>query len=59
MDQNVDLTKGDITSSLFKLSIPLALTAFIQITYNFVDIFFLGRLGKDAIAGVGIAGFLF
>ena len=59
MDQNVNLTKGDITKSLFKLSIPLALTAFIQITYNFIDIFFLGRLGKDAIAGVGIAGFLF
>lgn len=59
MDQNTNLTKGDITKSLFKLSIPLALTAFIQITYNFVDIFFLGRLGKDAIAGVGIAGFLF
>ena len=58
MDQNVNLTKGDITSALFKLSIPLALTAFIQITYNFVDIFFLGRLGKDAIAGAGIAGFL-
>lgn len=59
MNENVNLTKGDITKSLFKLSIPLALTAFIQITYNFVDIFFLGRLGKDAIAGVGIAGFLF
>ncbi len=59
MNQNTNLTKGDITKSLFKLSIPLALTAFIQITYNFVDIFFLGRLGKDAIAGVGIAGFLF
>lgn len=59
MNENVNLTKGDITISLFKLSIPLALTAFIQITYNFVDIFFLGRLGKDAIAGVGIAGFLF
>ncbi|WP_099320200.1 MATE family efflux transporter [Anaerococcus sp. Marseille-P3625] len=59
MNQNTNLTKGDISKSLFKLSIPLALTAFIQITYNFVDIFFLGRLGKDAIAGVGIAGFLF
>lgn len=55
---NQNLTQGDITKSLLKLSIPLALTALIQITYNFVDMFFLGRLGSNAIAGVGIAGFL-
>lgn len=58
MDQNVNLTKGDITKSLLKLSIPLALTAFIQITYGFVDMFFIGRLGSNALAGVGLAGFL-
>lgn len=58
MDRNVNLTKGDITSSLLKLSIPLALTAFIQITYGFVDMFFIGRLGSNALAGVGLAGFL-
>ena len=58
MNQNENLTTGDITSSLLKLSIPLALTALIQITYNFVDMFFLGRLGANAIAGVGLAGFL-
>ncbi|WP_297280823.1 MATE family efflux transporter [uncultured Anaerococcus sp.] len=58
MDHNVNLTKGDITSSLIKLSIPLALTAFIQITYGFVDMFFIGRLGSNALAGVGLAGFL-
>ena len=58
MDRNVNLTKGDITSSLLKLSRPLALTAFIQITYGFVDMFFIGRLGSNALAGVGLAGFL-
>ena len=58
MDQNVNLTKGDITKSLIKLSLPLALTAFIQITYAFVDMFFIGRLGSNALAGVGLAGFL-
>ena len=58
MNQNENLTTGDISSSLLKLSIPLALTALIQITYNFVDMFFLGRLGANAIAGVGLAGFL-
>lgn len=58
MNQNENLTRGDITTSLIKLSIPLALTALIQITYSFVDMFFLGRLGSNAIAGVGLAGFL-
>lgn len=58
MNQNVNLTKGDITKSLLKLSLPLALTAFIQITYGFVDMFFIGRLGSNALAGVGLAGFL-
>lgn len=58
MNQNVNLTKGDITKSLLKLSLPLALTAFIQITYSFVDMFFIGRLGSNALAGVGLAGFL-
>lgn len=58
MNQNVNLTKGDITKSLLKLSLPLALTALIQITYGFVDMFFIGRLGSNALAGVGLAGFL-
>lgn len=58
MNANKNLTTGDITKTLLKLSLPLALTALIQITYNFVDIFFLGRLGSDAIAGAGIAGFI-
>lgn len=58
MNENVNLTKGDISKSLLKLSLPLALTAFIQITYGFVDMFFIGRLGSNALAGVGLAGFL-
>lgn len=59
MNQKLDLTKGKIWPILIKLSIPLALTAFIQIAYGFVDMIWIGRLGTDAVAGVGIAGFVF
>ena len=59
MNQKLDLTKGDIWQTLVKLSIPLALTAFIQIAYGFVDTIWIAKLGTDAVAGVGIAGFVF
>ncbi|MDU2585350.1 MAG: MATE family efflux transporter, partial [Anaerococcus prevotii] len=59
MNQNLDLTRGPIWQTLVKLSIPLALTAFIQIAYGFVDMIWISRLGTDAVAGVGIAGFVF
>ena len=59
MNQKLDLTRGPIWQTLIKLSIPLALTAFIQIAYGFVDMIWISRLGTDAVAGVGIAGFVF
>ena len=51
--KNIDLTKENIGKSLIKLSIPLTLTAFVQIAYTLVDmlsllleflIFWLGLL---------------
>lgn len=59
MNQKLDLTRGPIWQTLVKLSIPLALTAFIQIAYGFVDMIWISKLGTDAVAGVGIAGFVF
>lgn len=59
MNRNIDLLNGNIRTTLLKLSLPLALTAFIQIAYGFVDTIWIARLGTDAVAGVGIAGFIF
>ncbi|MDO5048140.1 MAG: MATE family efflux transporter [Anaerococcus sp.] len=59
MDKKTDLTKGPILKTLVRLSIPLALTSFIQIAYGFIDMIWIGRLGTEAVAGVGIAGFVF
>ena len=59
MNRKIDLLHGDIRQTLLKLSLPLALTAFIQIAYGFVDTIWIARLGTNAVAGVGIAGFIF
>ncbi|WP_299033319.1 MATE family efflux transporter [uncultured Anaerococcus sp.] len=59
MNRKIDLLHGNIRHTLMKLSLPLALTAFIQITYGFVDTIWIARFGTKAVAGVGIAGFIF
>ena len=59
MRKNINLLDGQIRPTLLKLSLPLALTAFIQIAYGFVDTVYISRLGTDVVAGVGIAGFVF
>lgn len=59
MNRKIDLLHGNIRNTLMKLSLPLALTAFIQIAYGFVDTIWIARLGTKAVAGVGIAGFIF
>jgi putative MATE family efflux protein len=58
METKVDLLNGDIKKSLIKLSIPLTLTAFVQMAYHFVDMIWIGRIGTKAVAAVGVASFL-
>jgi len=57
IDQKVDLTKGPIFSGLLKMAIPIMGTSFIQMAYNLTDMFWIGFLGSNAVAAVGIAGF--
>lgn len=52
-----DLTTGDISSKLVKLSLPIILTGFMETTYNLVDMFWVGKLGTREVAGIGTAGF--
>lgn len=52
-----DLTKGSIFGILIKLAIPIMATSLLNMTYNMVDIFWLGHLGNEAVASVGTAGF--
>jgi putative MATE family efflux protein len=52
-----DLTQGSIARHLFRLAIPTIGASFMQMTYNLTDMLWLGRLGGDAVASVGVAGF--
>ena len=51
-----DLTKGSITRHLLKFASFIALTTLFQTLYFLVDLYFVGQLGRESIAGVGLAG---
>jgi len=51
-----DLTKRPITGHLIRFASFIALTTAFQTLYFLIDLYFVGRLGRDAIAGVGLAG---
>ena len=51
-----DLTKGSIPRHLLQFASFIALTTLFQTLYFLVDLYFVGTLGREAIAGVGLAG---
>ena len=52
--KNIDLTVGNITSSLWKFAVPLMLGNVLQQLYNLVDTWVVGRyIGDNALAAVG------
>lgn len=53
-----DFTQGGIFRQLIKLALPLMAVSFIQMTYNMVDIIWIGRLGSKSVAAVGTVGML-
>lgn len=55
--EKIDLTKGDITKSLLKLSLPIIATNFIQMAYGMIDMIWIGRVGSGAVAAIGTASF--
>lgn len=57
MEKRIDLTEGHILSKLVKLSLPIMGTSFIQMAYNMTDMIWIGRVGSEAVAAVGTAGF--
>ncbi|MDO7976831.1 MATE family efflux transporter [Oceanotoga teriensis] len=56
-DKKVDLTNSNIFKSLVKLSLPIVGTSFLQMAYNLTDIYWIGKMGSNAVAAVGTAGF--
>jgi MATE family, multidrug efflux pump len=51
-----DLTRGPVHRHLLALSSFMAVSMVFQTLYYLADLYFVGRLGKEAIAAVGLAG---
>jgi len=51
-----DLTQGSVTKHLLHMTAFLAISMLAQTLYLLADLYWVGRLGKEAIAAVGVAG---
>lgn len=52
-----DLTTGNIRQGIWTMAIPLITASFVQMAYNITDMIWLGHLGSESVAAVGVAGF--
>jgi putative MATE family efflux protein len=50
-----DVTEGSLVRALVGLALPLLLQNVTQVAQQVVDVIFLGRVGEDAVAAVGLA----
>lgn len=51
-----DLTQGSIPKHLVTMALPMMIGMFIQTLYFIVDLYFVGKLGAAALAGLSLAG---
>ncbi|MBA3962877.1 MAG: MATE family efflux transporter [Chthoniobacterales bacterium] len=51
-----DLTQGSVFKHLIQMASFLAVSMAVQTLYLLADLYWVGRLGKEAIAAVGVAG---
>ena len=51
----IDLTKGPIFKTLIRLAVPVTISMVMFTIYLMVDLYFVGRLGSDAVAALSIS----
>lgn len=51
-----DLTQGSIPKHLVTMALPMMIGMFVQTLYFLVDLYFVGKLGGAALAGLSLAG---
>lgn len=52
-----NLTSGSIGKELLLLALPLTIANIVNIAYNMIDMFYIGKVGGEALSAVGSAGF--
>jgi putative MATE family efflux protein len=55
-DGKYDLTQGGISDKLILVALPIIGTQLMLMSYNMVDVFLLGMVGREAVAASGLAG---
>jgi len=55
--ENTEIRAYPILKQLIWLALPVIGSSFMTMAYNFINMIFVGRLGSDAVAAVGSAGF--
>ncbi len=58
MDRSKTLTEGSIPRSIFKLAVPSMVSMVSIMMFEFVDLFWIGKLGTEAVAALGAASFV-
>ncbi|WP_297437803.1 MATE family efflux transporter [uncultured Clostridium sp.] len=56
--KKVDLTKGNVFKVILRLAIPIMSSSILQFAYSIIDMFWVGKLGSDAVAAIGTTSFL-
>ena len=55
-DFRIDLTAGPIFNTLIRLAVPVTISMVMFTVYLMVDLYFVGRLGPEAVAALSISG---
>lgn len=53
-----DITEGSINRSIFKLALPAMVAMVCIMLFEFIDLFWIGKLGAKAVAALGAASFV-
>ena len=55
-NSRIDLTEGPILKTLVRLAVPVTIAMVMFTVYLMVDLYFVGRLGPEAVAALSISG---